>query len=166
MAAGKRKCWRKGQAGERSSEDTRCRQWIQGNMGGSAMGPRRCTGTNWEDEGQAGQQEEDERGRGGGGRAGEQETKILKVCYTNAQSILGKINELTAYIVETVPDIVLICETWCNSEVNNASLTIPGYQLETDLRRDRNDTRNGIGGGLLVYTRLGVEVLPCDKLDD
>ena len=166
MAAGKRKCWRKGQAGERSSEDTRCRQWIQGNMGGSAMGPRRCTGTNWEDEGQAGQQEEDERGRGGGGRAGEQETKILKVCYTNTQSILGKINELTAYIVETVPDIVLICETWCNSEVNNASLTIPGYQLETDLRRDRNDTRNGIGGGLLVYTRLGVEVLPCDKLDD
>jgi hypothetical protein len=40
------------------------------------------------------------------------------------------------------------------------------YNLETDLRRDRNDTSGGIGGGLLVYTRSNIRILPCDKFSD
>ena len=36
----------------------------------------------------------------------------------------------------------------------------------TDLKRDRNDTANGIGGGLLVYARNGLAVLPCDENSD
>ena len=33
----------------------------------------------------------------------------------------------------------------------------------TDLRRDRCDTANGIGGGLIVYVREDLAVLPCDQ---
>lgn len=61
------------------------------------------------------------------------------------------------------PDIILLTETWCNETVSNASLAIDNYRLETDLRRDRSDTTNGIGGGLLVYVRNELKVLPCDS---
>jgi hypothetical protein len=41
-------------------------------------------------------------------------------------------------------------------------LSIDGYNLETDLRRDREDTVNGLGGGLLIFTKSG---LATRKLD-
>ena len=47
-----------------------------------------------------------------------------------------------------------------------AALTIHGYQLESDVRRDRTDTTNGVGGGLLVYSRIGLRILPYDKYCD
>ncbi len=62
------------------------------------------------------------------------------------------------------PDIILLTETWCNATVDNAVLAIPGYILATDLRRDRIDTANGIGGGLLVYGKEGIEILMNDNL--
>ena len=57
----------------------------------------------------------------------------------------------------------MICESWCSDKIPNSSLNIPGYQLETDLRVDRQDTDNGIGGGLIVYARIGVKILTNDK---
>ena len=42
-------------------------------------------------------------------------------------------------------------------------LKLTEYNLETDLRRDRNDTSARIGGGLLVYTRRDIRVLPCES---
>ena len=41
-------------------------------------------------------------------------------------------------------------------------MRLPGYELQTDLRRDRQDTNNGVGGGLLVYAKQGLVVLPVD----
>jgi Reverse transcriptase (RNA-dependent DNA polymerase)/Endonuclease-reverse transcriptase len=41
-------------------------------------------------------------------------------------------------------------------------LTIAGYEAVPDLRRDRCDTAGGIGGGLLVYIKNGMKVLPLD----
>ena len=64
--------------------------------------------------------------------------------------------------VDKMPDLILLCETWCNTEVCNATLTITGFELVEDLRRDREDTRNGIGGGLVVYVRQGLKILSCD----
>ena len=40
------------------------------------------------------------------------------------------------------------------------------YVLEPDMRRDSTDTTNGIGGGLLVYAKQGLRILPCDKFND
>jgi hypothetical protein len=47
--------------------------------------------------------------------------------------------------------------------MTNAELTVAGYQIETDLRRDRTDTTAGIGGGLLVYSKLGITLRPTNK---
>ena len=86
--------------------------------------------------------------------------------YTNAQSIIGKLNKLSAYTAEARPDFILLTETWCNPSITNADLSLPGYQLETELREDREDTHNGLGGGLLVYSRQGNKILPLDKNAD
>jgi len=42
-------------------------------------------------------------------------------------------------------------------------LNVPGYYIDPDLRLDRIDTANGIGGGLLVYIKDGLDVLPIDN---
>lgn len=61
---------------------------------------------------------------------------------------------------EHEPDIILITESWCNDNVSDSMLNLDGYNLEPDLRVDRADTLNGIGGGLLVYTRKGIVIKP------
>ena len=73
--------------------------------------------------------------------------------YTNAQSLISKIDELAATASEKKPDFILLTETWCNNTIDNALLTIPGYGIE--IRKDRTDTAQGIGGGLIVYARQG-----------
>jgi len=50
--------------------------------------------------------------------------------------------------------------------MSNAAVAIPGYSIETDLRGDRTDTTNGIGGGLMVYSREGVKILSYDKFSN
>ena len=124
------------------------------------MGNRQSTGAHRKQtERETGQQKAEELGRGRGGEE-PQETEVLKILYTNAQSILGKLNELSAYVSDMKPDFILLTESWCNPSVADTDLTLPGYQLEQELRKDRTDTNNGIGGGLLVYSRNGHKVLP------
>ena len=94
------------------------------------------------------------------------EQEILKIMYTNIQSIQSKINEFMVHVADLEPDIILLTETWCNSSIPDAALSIPLYEIATDLRRDRTDTTNGVGGGLLVYVKTGVKILPCDKFSD
>ena len=72
-------------------------------------------------------------------------------------------DELSGFVSDVDPDIILLCETWCNDNVTNAFLNLPGFDLITDLRKDRTDTQLGKGGGLLVYAKPQICILPCDK---
>jgi hypothetical protein len=67
-------------------------------------------------------------------------------------------------MIKQLSFLVLICETWCNPDINNASLNIGGYTFQTELRLDRTDTTNGIGGGIVVYTKEGLKILCCDQV--
>ncbi len=67
---------------------------------------------------------------------------------------------------ELEPDIILLTETWCNSSIGNAALSLENYKLETELRKDRCDTANGVGGGLLVYAKNNLQILPSDLTDN
>ncbi len=71
-------------------------------------------------------------------------------------------NELACVAESLKPDIVLITESWCNSDVTNAFLSIDGYEIQSDLRADREDTAQGRGGGLLVYAKTGLKILKID----
>jgi hypothetical protein len=74
------------------------------------------------------------RHRPGDGLAEEQDHKTKRILYTNVQSIHKKLGELEAVTVELKPDFILLTVSWCNSQVPDASLSINGYSLETDLR--------------------------------
>jgi Reverse transcriptase (RNA-dependent DNA polymerase)/Endonuclease-reverse transcriptase len=66
------------------------------------------------------------------------------------------------------PDLILVTESWCNNQITDAFLALPGYELINELRRDRYDTDRGRGGGLLVYAKvdLRIIVLPNDENND
>ena len=92
-------------------------------------------------------------GGGDGGIRGHcgNDSHSLKILYTNAQSVQNKVNELCGVASDLEPDIILLTETWCNTNISNSQLKVPGYDMITELRQDRVDTQQGIGGGLLVY---------------
>ena len=77
-------------------------------------------------------------------------TKPLALLYTNAQSLVNKMNELKTIAINN-PDIVVITETWTNNSISDDFLNINGYDLIE--RKDRNDTLMGQGGGICVYVR-------------
>jgi hypothetical protein len=76
----------------------------------------------------AGEQQKNESGQTGAGRGGggggpdggrpagatSTNAQELKVLYTNAQSIVGKVDELSSVASEMQPDLILVTESWCN----------------------------------------------------
>ena len=77
---------------------------------------------------------------------------IIKILYTNAQSILNKLDLLQAHLYELEPDLIAISESWTHKDIAPATLNLPGYTIVG--RSDRTDTLNGRGGGVLLYSRL------------
>jgi hypothetical protein len=41
-------------------------------------------------------------------------------------------------------------------------LALPDNEIQSDLRKDRKDTVRGIRGGLLVFSKSGVTILPIE----
>ena len=73
----------------------------------------------------------------------------MKLLYTNAQSVVNKMEELRVLASLKQPDIIAITETWTNGDISNEFLNIDGFELVE--RKDREDTDRGRGGGVLVY---------------
>jgi hypothetical protein len=128
----------------------------QHEMDGSSTQPEEGPQTQQEDEGQ--------RHNIGGRRAPEDETEELKILYTNAQSLFEKLDELLATASILQPDVILITETWTNGGLTDAMLQLPGYRLEG--RQDRQDTQNGIGGGLVFYVKECYDTEPVSEFDN
>ena len=84
----------------------------------------------------------------------------------NARSLISKLNDLEILVNECDPDLIFICETWLNNNICNSILNIEGYNLEQELRIDRTDTVNGIGGGILVYSKPGIIIKPITTTID
>jgi hypothetical protein len=55
---------------------------------------------------------------------------------------------------------------WTSGDITNAEISIDGYSIETELRKDRADTQHGIGGGLLIYTKRGTKVRKNDRYNN
>ena len=87
-------------------------------------------------------------GRGGrGGRLG-----LVKMFYTNAQSVRNKMNLLKAHIIDSRPHLIAITESWTHENLDEVELSLPGYEIVS--RCDRKDTVDGRGGGVLLYSSL------------
>ena len=90
----------------------------------------------------------------------------LKILYFNAQSLVNKVNELNCTVVDLDPDLICVCESWTRNDISNAHLNVLNFDLVS--RIDRKDTNRGIGGGLLIYAKngLNVSVLKEEYLDE
>ena len=80
---------------------------------------------------------------------------LFRILYTNARSIIGKIDLLRTYVCDLKPSVVCICEASTNSLTSDAFLSLDGYNLV--VRADGLDTNNGWCRGLLIYVRVGVK---------
>jgi hypothetical protein len=80
--------------------------------------------------------------------------------------VVSKVDELSSVASDLDPDLILLTESWCSDQITNAYLTFSGYELITDLRKDRYYTDRG--RSLLVYAKnnLNVSILPSDDSDD
>ena len=76
----------------------------------------------------------------------------LRVLYTNARSLQSKMQELELLAHECNADLILVTETWCNSDISDTALNIPGYFFDPEMRFDRTDTTKGIGGVDFSYS--------------
>ena len=91
-------------------------------------------------------------GGGGAGRgegSGRENNDGISVLYTNARSLVNKINELRVIAANKNPDIIIITETWTNDAIGNDYLHLNGYIII--VRKDRTDTGGGRGGGIIAY---------------
>lgn len=83
------------------------------------------------------------------------------VCYyTNAQSIINKLEEFERLVAELQPHIVGITETWGNETVSDALLCPNNYDI---FRRDR---RGRTGGGVLLLVHKELRAIPCVGMND
>ena len=57
--------------------------------------------------------------------------------------------------LDLLPDVICLCETWMNESISNAYVNIENFNLIC--RKDRSDTKSGIGGGLLIYVKEGLK---------
>nr|VZI06190.1 unnamed protein product [Spirometra erinaceieuropaei] len=76
----------------------------------------------------------------------------LRCLYTNAQSLISKLDELKLCLVELSPDVLAVTETWLSGNISDNEVAQPGYQI---YRRDREHRQ---GGGIVVYVNDGLAV--------
>ena len=84
------------------------------------------------------------------------ERRNLSVFYANAQSIMNKMCDLEVLASEQSPDIIAVTESWINSDIPDASVSLKGYTL---FRKDRLDTKNGRGWAFYYTQRRNLELL-------
>ena len=65
---------------------------------------------------------------------------------SNVQSLLPKIDEINVFASTMKPDILIFCETWLSSSIDDRDVDIPGYCPPI-----RNDRAHRRGGGVCIY---------------
>ena len=85
-----------------------------------------------------------------------------KLCcfYTNANSIVNKMEEMRKRVKEVGADIAAVTETWARAGITDAELMIEGYNMF------RVDRKEKIGGGIILYTRETMEAVLESELTD
>lgn len=72
-------------------------------------------------------------------------TKTMRACYVNCQSLMAHLDEFMTFFVNSPYDIICLSETWLKPAILDCSVSLPGYQL---FRCDRVGKR---GGGVAFY---------------
>ncbi|KAH9596900.1 hypothetical protein MS3_00002423 [Schistosoma haematobium] len=85
--------------------------------------------------------------------------KRLRICYTNARSLLNKRSELSVQIDSTKSDIITVTETWLTQAIDSMELDFEGFTL---VRADRTQKRKG--GEVALFIRNATPFAIIDKV--
>ena len=77
---------------------------------------------------------------------------LLKCLYTNARSVINKMDEFVANVAKLERDIIRITESWANDKILDAELSLNGYLM---FRNDRNTGNKG--GGVLLNAKYNLD---------
>ena len=78
-------------------------------------------------------------------------SKGLHFCNINIRHILPNIDELRIIMANSSsPDVLGVCETFLDPDIPNNRVAIDGCEF---IRKDRSDTVNKTGSGLVLYIR-------------
>jgi hypothetical protein len=75
--------------------------------------------------------------------------------YTNANSVIGKMDLLRLKITTVKYHMIALTETWADSNIIDSELSIEGYVC---YRQDRRHVRMSKGGGVLVYVKEDIHL--------
>ena len=97
------------------------------------------------------------------GRGRRKGKRFLKCMTINAQSLANKMNELKMLLdekskVKKKPDIISITESWGNDDITDGIFALSGYTMY------RDDKKEGVGGGALLYINDKIEQRVCRAL--
>ena len=85
-------------------------------------------------------------------------SKGLHLCNLNIRHIIPKLDEFRLTMaIDNGPDIFGLCETFLDGTVSDGQVYIHGFD---SLRKDRSETQNKSGGGLILYYK---ESLKCKR---
>ena len=72
----------------------------------------------------------------------------MKILYTNANSLLNKVTELTVMSESYNVQVICITETWLNADILDAEVTIPNFNIFLE---DRSSSSRY--GGAAIYVQ-------------
>jgi len=75
---------------------------------------------------------------------------VLRCLYTNANSVINKMDELRERVLVNDIDVIAITETWSREEIADSELCIDGYVL---YRKDRQSEKHCKGGDVVILVK-------------
>jgi hypothetical protein len=80
----------------------------------------------------------------------------------NVRSLSNKLHRLELLFSEVTPDIAVLSETWTSDKITNPSISINNYEIVS--RSDRTNTKDGRGGGVIIYAKEDIASRIQNKL--
>ena len=87
----------------------------------------------------------------------------INCMFTNAQSVVNKLSEITNLLVTQDIYVLGVAETWLNNEIKDSELKIEGYNI---FRRDRTRSDKKTGGGVMAYVKDTISVTVLNDIND
>ncbi|XP_044170468.1 uncharacterized protein LOC122954487 [Acropora millepora] len=80
---------------------------------------------------------------------------------SNTRSMVNKLDEINATIVNNKSDVAVITESWLSTNITDDLIMIPGFR---SVRKDRPDNQRG--GGLCTYIKETLDFIELNDLSD
>ena len=86
----------------------------------------------------------------------------LHLCNLNISHLVPKLEELRISMTHNQCPDILVCETFLTNSVSDEQFKLEGFDL---IRKDRSETQNKTGGGIMLYFRKSINCTRRCKIE-